>query len=131
MKYFMTGATGFIGGRVAKLLVQAGHQVHALVPTTEKVGESVGPGVSLHQSDITEKESMRAPMTGVDRVFHIAAWYKVEAKDKSKAEKINVEGTRNVFELMKELGVPKGVYTSTLAVFSDTNGMMVDENLSS
>ncbi|MBI4258417.1 MAG: NAD-dependent epimerase/dehydratase family protein, partial [Thaumarchaeota archaeon] len=48
--------------------------------------------------------------------------------DKSMAHDINVQGTRNVLELMRELGIPKGVYTSTLAVFSDTKGQQVNEN---
>ena len=67
-------------------------------------------------------------MTGVDGVFHIAAWYKVGARDTSQAETINVGGTRNVLLMMKDLGIPKGVYTSTLTVFSDTRGQMVDES---
>jgi len=46
-------------------------------------------------------------MTGVDGVFHIAAWYKVGVRDKSQAETINVGGTRNVLEMMKELGIPR------------------------
>jgi nucleoside-diphosphate-sugar epimerase len=66
-------------------------------------------------------------MQGVDGVFHIAGWYKVGTRDKSDGERVNVQGTRNVLELMKELGVPKGVYTSTLAVNSNTHGKLVDE----
>ena len=127
MKYFVTGATGFIGGRVARLLVQEGHEVRALVRAPARAKELDALGVSLYEGDLTEKDSLRAPMMGVDGLFHIAAWYKVGARDKSKAERINVEGSRNVFELMKEFSIPKGVYTSTLAVFSDTNGRVVDE----
>jgi nucleoside-diphosphate-sugar epimerase len=127
MKYFVTGATGFIGGRVARQLIAAGHQVIALARTPAKAQDLTDLGVVVHQGDVTDKASMRAPMTGVDGVFHIAAWYQIGARDKSQAEKINVEGTRNVFELMQELGIPKGVYTSTLAVFSNTHGQMVDE----
>jgi nucleoside-diphosphate-sugar epimerase len=66
-------------------------------------------------------------MTGVDGVFHCAAWYKVGAPDASMAERINIGGTRNVLETMRDLRIPKGVYTSTLAVFSDTGGREVDE----
>jgi nucleoside-diphosphate-sugar epimerase len=87
-------------------------------------------GIELSQGDITDKESMRSQMKNVDGVFHIAGWYKVGLKDRSMAEAINVKGTRNVLELMKELEVPKGVYTSTLAVFSDTRGRVVDETYS-
>jgi nucleoside-diphosphate-sugar epimerase len=128
MKYFVTGATGFIGGRVARQLLAAGHEVVALVRTPSAAQDLVTQGVKVHVGDITDKESLRTPMTGVDGVFHIAAWYKVGVREKSQAETINVGGTRNVLEMMKELGIPKGVYTSTLAVFSDTRGQMVDES---
>jgi nucleoside-diphosphate-sugar epimerase len=128
MRYFVTGATGFIGGRVARRLVEAGHQVVALVRTPAKANELRDGGVELVAGDITDRESMRHPMTGVDGVFHIAAWYKVGARDKHAAQRINVEGTRNVLELMRDLKIPKGVYTSTLAVFGDTHGQIVDEN---
>jgi nucleoside-diphosphate-sugar epimerase len=60
-------------------------------------------------------------------VFHAAAWYKVGVRDRSAAEAINVGGTRNVLELMRELNIRKGVYTSTLAVLSDTGGEVKDE----
>lgn len=127
MKYFITGATGFIGGRVAQQLVTAGHEVIALVRSISKAQDLAKLGISLAEGDITDKESMRQPMTAVDGVFHIAAWYKIGERDKSIAERINVEGTRNVLELMKELGIPKGVYTSTVAVNSNTDGKVVDE----
>lgn len=128
MKYFVTGATGFIGGRVARQLLAAGHEVITLARTPSKAQELVALGVKVYAGDITNKESLRIPMTGVDAVFHIAAWYKVGVRDKSQAETINVGGTHNVLTMMKELGIPKGVYTSTLTVFSDTRGQMVDEN---
>ena len=127
MKYFITGATGFIGGRLARQLRDAGHEVIAVVRTPAKAQDIAPLGVTLHQGDVTEKESMRKPMTGVDGVFHVAGWYKVGVRDKSQAYAINVEGTRNVLELMKELKIPKGVYTSTLAVNSDTHGVEADE----
>lgn len=127
MKYFLTGATGFVGGVVAKQLCDAGHEVCAVVRTPAKAKPLADMGVTLHKGDVTEKESMRAPMTGVDGVFHIAGWYKVGVRDATPGEQVNVQGTRNVLELMKELGIPKGVYTSTVAVNSDTHGKLVDE----
>lgn len=66
-------------------------------------------------------------MTGVDGVFHAAAWYKVGARDAGEAYRVNVEGTRVVLEAMRDLGVARGVYTSTVAVFGDTHGRIVDE----
>ncbi|GLV53568.1 dihydroflavonol-4-reductase [Dictyobacter sp. S3.2.2.5] len=127
MKYFVTGATGFVGSHVVRQLVKDGHQVVAVVRNPAKAQELVRLGVRVFQGDVTDKESMHEPMRGTDGVFHIAGWYKVGVKDKSAGEKINIQGTRNVLELMKELGIPKGVYTSTLAVNSDTHGKEVDE----
>jgi dihydroflavonol-4-reductase len=60
-------------------------------------------------------------------VFHIAGWYKIGVRDKSAGSAINIGGTRNVLELMQELGIQKGVYTSILAANSDTHGVLVDE----
>jgi nucleoside-diphosphate-sugar epimerase len=127
MRYFLTGATGFIGGRLARRLCQAGHEVSAVVRDPAKAQDLARAGVVLHSGDVTEKETMRAPMHGADGVFHVAGWYKVGARDKSQAHAVNVQGTRNVLELMRELAIPKGVYTSTLVVNSDTHGVEVDE----
>src|SRR5258708_14519614 len=127
MKCFVTGGTGFVGGQVARELVADGHQVIALVRNPAKAKDLADLGVTLATGDVTDKASMRAPMTGVDGVFHIAGWYKIGVRDKSDGQKINVEGTRNVLELMKEREIPKGVYTSTVAVFSDTHGQIPDE----
>jgi nucleoside-diphosphate-sugar epimerase len=127
MKYFITGATGFVGGALAKKLREAGHEVHASVRSPEKAKELEALGVRLFKGDVTDKESMRAAMTGVDGVYHVAGWYKVGAKDKSGGIEVNINGTRNVLELMRELKIAKGVYTSTLAINSDTKGKLVDE----
>ena len=126
-KYFVTGATGFIGGRVTRQLVEAGHEVVAIARNPENARGLASIGVDVRRGDITSKDSLREPMAGADGVFHIAGWYKIGSKDPADGERINVVGTRNVLTTMKELGIPKGVYTSTLAVFSDTHGKVVDE----
>ena len=84
-------------------------------------------GVQVVPGDVTDKESLRKPMTGVDGVFHLAGWYQVGVRDKSPGQRINVDGTRNVLDVMRDLQIPKGVYTSTLAINSDTHGRVVDE----
>ena len=128
MKYFITGATGFVGGVLTRQLREAGHEVLASVRSIEKARDLQALGVKLFKGDVTDKESMREPMTGVDGVYHVAGWYKVGTKDKSGGEQVNIQGTRNVLELMQELKIPKGVYTSTLAINSDTQGHLADEN---
>jgi nucleoside-diphosphate-sugar epimerase len=125
--YFLTGATGFVGGAVARDLVAAGHRVRALVRSPGAADHLARLGITLAAGDVTDRESMRAPMTGVDGVFHVAGWYKLGARDRTAAVAVNVHGTRHVLDLMRELRVPKGVYTSTLAVNSDTRGVLVDE----
>src|SRR5262249_6995812 len=127
MKYFLTGATGFLGGQLARQLVTAGHGVVALVRSPAKATDLAALGVTLAQGDVTDPASLRAPMQGVDGVFHVAGWYKIGQRDSSAAQTINVDGTRNVLAVMRELGIPKGVYTSTLAIWSDTHGQKPDE----
>ena len=125
-KYFVTGATGFIGGEVVKQLIGRGHKVVALVRAPERAGMLKALGVEMHAGDITDRDTLKAPMTGVDGVFHLAAWYKVGVKDPH-ADQINVDGTRNVLKTMRSLEIPRGVYTSSVAVFSDTKGTLPDE----
>jgi nucleoside-diphosphate-sugar epimerase len=125
-RYFVTGATGFLGGELTKQLISGGHRVAALVRDPAKAGILRMLGVELHQGDITDRASLIEPMRGADGIFHCAAWYKVGVPSQE-AERINVGGTRHVLEVMRELRVPKGVYTSTVAVFSDTRGAMPDE----
>jgi nucleoside-diphosphate-sugar epimerase len=125
-RYFVTGATGFIGSELVKQLVSRGHQVSALIRSPEKAAILAMLGVELHTGDITVRETLRAPMKGADGVFHVAAWYKIGEREPL-AERINVDGTRHVLETMRELGVPKGVYASTVAVHGDTRGELVDE----
>jgi nucleoside-diphosphate-sugar epimerase len=127
MRYLVTGATGFVGGRVARQLIAAGHAVVAVVRDPARAGALADLGVTLAPGDVTDRASLRAPMAGVDGVFHIAGWYKVGVGGGDEGERINVQGTRNVLETMQDLGIPRGVYTSTLAVFSDTRGRLVDE----
>jgi nucleoside-diphosphate-sugar epimerase len=128
MKYFLTGATGFVGGSLARQLRNQGHEVIAIVRNPEKASGLKSIGVTVVEGDVTDKESMREAMRGCDGVYHVAGWYKVGVKDKSPGQKINIDGTRYVLELMKELNIPKGVYTSTLAINSDTKGAVPDES---
>jgi len=68
MKYFVTGATGFVGGALVKKLREAGHEVHASVRSPEKAKDLQALGVKLFKGDVTDKESMREAMSGVDGV---------------------------------------------------------------
>ncbi len=124
----MTGATGFIGGVVVRKLVQRGDDVVAAVRYPGRARHLVDQGVEVVRGDVSDRGSLVRPMRGADGVFHIAGWYKVGVDDRDAAWATNVDGTRNVLDVMGELGIAKGVYTSTLAVNSDTHGVEVDES---
>jgi len=127
-RYLVTGATGFVGGRLARQLRARGHEVVTVARTPARAAELAALGVEIHAGDVTDRASLVAPMRGVDGVFHVAGWYKIGARDVRPGAAVNVAGTRNVLETMAELGIAKGVYTSTLAVFGDTHGRLVDES---
>lgn len=127
MRVLVTGATGFVGGAVARQLLARGDVVRVVVRSLSRADALRRAGAEIHVGDVAEKHTLRVPMAGVDAVFHVAGWYKVGDRDTAAAIRTNVDGTRHVLELMEELAIPKGVYTSTLAVNSDTDGRIVDE----
>jgi nucleoside-diphosphate-sugar epimerase len=128
MKAFVTGGTGFIGGHVVRKLVARHYDVYALVRSEKGAAEMRDLGATPVLGSITDSASMAEGMRGSDVVFHVAGWYKVGASDWMEAETINVGGTRKVLRLAQELGVPKTVYVSSVAVFGDTKGKLADEN---
>jgi nucleoside-diphosphate-sugar epimerase len=128
MRYFVTGATGFIGGVVVRKLLERGDDVVAAVRDPGRARHLADQGVELARGDVSDRGSLVRPMRGAHGVFHIAGWYKVGVEDRDTAWATNVDGTRNVLDVMGELGISKGVHTSTLAVNSDTRGLEVDES---
>jgi len=128
MHYFVTGATGFIGGYLTSRLLAEGHLVTALVRTPEQARSLARYGVRPYIGDVLDKESVRRAMRRAEGVFHLAAYVRVGINDRRRAEAVNVTGTRHVLEVMRDFRVPKGVYTSSLAVNGDTKGRVVDES---
>jgi len=126
MRYFVTGATGFLGGYVTSHLLEGGHDVTALVRTREQARAIAPYGVRPHIGTVTEKESMRPGMRHVDGVVHTAG-HRIAFPDRDTMRAVNVDGTRNVLELMDELSIPKGIYTSGISVLGDTKGRVLTE----
>lgn len=127
MKAFVTGGTGFIGRSVVRKLIGRDYQVSALARSESGAAMLRDMGAAVITGDVTDRESMRRGMAGCDVVFHIAAIYNFTEDGIAQCEEVNVSGTRNVLELAHELGVPRIVYTSTVAVFGDTHGELPDE----
>ena len=127
MKYFVTGATGFIGERLVQRLVGRGDTVHALYRSEAKAAAIVHPLVRLFKGDITDVASLERGMTGCDGVFHAAAYAKVWAKDPSTYRRLNLDATRTILDLARRLGGPKVVFTSTGGVIGPSSGGAADE----
>lgn len=127
MRYFVTGATGFVGGYLTSQLLAAGHDVTALVRTPEQARDISRYGVTPHVGTVMDKESMRPGVRGVDGVFHVAG-HRLSFRSHAVGLEVNVTGSRNVFELVREHAIPRCVYTSGLNVYGDTRGESVDES---
>jgi dihydroflavonol-4-reductase len=127
MKFFLTGATGFIGGHLAQKLIARGDQIICLVRNLDKAANLTKLGATLVKGDVSDRAVMREAMRGVDGVFHIAAVYKIGLEFRDQMQAANVEGTRNTLAAAMEAGVPKMVYTSTIGVFGNTQGKIVGE----
>lgn len=134
MRYALTGATGFVGGELARQLRDAGHQVVALVRSPSRAAALHARGVELVEGDLDDTEAIdrllapAADGTPLDGLFHVAGWYKLGEADPSAGQQANVEGTRHVLAAAQRAGVPRVVYTSTLAINSDTGGRVLDES---
>jgi nucleoside-diphosphate-sugar epimerase len=124
MRYAVTGGTGFVGGVLVRQLREAGHEVVALMRGSP--GSKLG--VETVRGDLLDVAALERLCSGVDGLFHVAGWYKVGTRDAAEGTRVNVDGTRNVLSAAIRSGVPRVVYTSTLAVNSDTRGRVVDES---
>lgn len=116
-KIFITGANGFIGRQLVKKLAESGETVHALIRNEKNAGGLVHPNIKLFYGDITHPESLALALKGCERVYHIAAFAKLSAKDPKIFYEVNVRGTANVLKQAYEAGVKKVVYTSSAAVY--------------
>jgi nucleoside-diphosphate-sugar epimerase len=130
VKVFVTGGTGFIGGRLVRRLRERGDDVVALVRSPDKALELERLGVELVKGDLTDVDAIRRGTDGVDGVFHGAAIYKIGIPKSQRAEmyETNVRGTERVLDSAIQAGVPKIVYVSTVNVFGNTKGDVVDES---
>ena len=126
----MTGATGFIGGTVARQLRDRGDDVVCLVRSPEKAGKLTEIGCELVSGDLGDRDAMLAGMQGCDGVIHAAAMYEVGIPKSQHAamHEANVVGTENVLGAAKEAGIPKIVYVSTCGAFGNTHHEIVDES---
>jgi dihydroflavonol-4-reductase len=129
-KVLVTGASGFVGSAVARTLSEAGFAVRALVRSTSPRAHLDGVPIEFAEGDLRDAESVRRAMTGVRHVFHVAADYRLWARDPSEIATVNVEGTRTIMTEALRASVERVVYTSSVATLAlNSDGKPVDETL--
>src|SRR6476661_4318927 len=129
MLAFVTGATGFVGSHVARVLVELGADLRLLTRAgsdPRNIAELKGERVV---GDLRDPASFEKALSGCDAVFHVAADYRLWVRDPEQMYRANVEGTRGLLQAAKKSGVRRVVYTSSVATMGFTsNGYLADEN---
>jgi dihydroflavonol-4-reductase len=129
-KVLVTGASGFVGSAVAAKLVERGFSVRALVRTTSPRTHLEGLDLEYVVGDLRSAETIRPAMAGVRYLFHVAADYRLWARDRNEIVANNVTGTRIMMEEALRAGVERIVYTSSVATLAvQTDGTSVDETV--
>jgi dihydroflavonol-4-reductase len=129
MKVFLTGATGFVGHHVAKALAAEGAQLRMLVRKTSKLSNLEGISGETHVGDLSVPDSIRPALTSCDAVVHVAADYRLWIPNPDEMYRANVDGTRDLLRMAREAGVPRFVYTSSVATMHfRTDGLVINED---
>jgi dihydroflavonol-4-reductase len=115
MKALVTGATGFVGAAVARALGGAGWQVRVLVRSGSDRGNLQHLAAEVVEGDLTDSSSLERALAGCGGLFHVAADYRLGARDPEPLYRTNVEGTRNILNAARTAGVARIVYTSSVA----------------
>jgi dihydroflavonol-4-reductase len=118
MKTLVTGATGFLGSHVARALAGRGENVRVLVRPSSDLRALNGFDAERFTGDLRDSVSLQRALEGVQRVFHVAADYRLWARDPREIHDSNVTGTQNLLEAARCAGVEKFVYTSTVATIA-------------
>ena len=123
----VTGASGFVGSAVARKLAARGYHVRVLVRATSPRTNLAGLDAEPVEGDMRDAPSMRRAMQGARHLFHVAADYRLWARDPEEIVRNNREGTKIVMEAALAEGVEKIVYTSSVATLKPVAGQSVDE----
>jgi len=129
VRALVTGATGFVGAAVARALVGAGWQVRALVRQGSDRSNLQGLPLEIAVGDLKLTASLDAALAGCGALFHVAADYRLGARDFEELYRTNVEGTLNLLSAARRAAVQRIVYTSSVATIGiPPDGTAGDEN---
>lgn len=132
MKVFITGGAGFVGSAVVARLVARGDEVIALARSEDEAAKLTRLGAASIRGDITETPVFGVVMPGCDVVFHVAGAHRIGVKEAERDAmfRTNVDGTMLVLDAALAARVPRIVHVSTVNVFGNTHGRVVDETYS-
>jgi dihydroflavonol-4-reductase len=129
LKAFVTGATGFLGAHVTRVLSEQGATLRVLVRPSSDLRNLAGLSADRAIGDLRDLSSIEKAMEGCNAVFHVAADYRLWVRDPDEMYRSNVEGTRNVLCAARKQGVQRVVYTSSVATMGfRRDGQIVDED---
>lgn len=129
MLAFVTGASGFLGSHVAKVLCEQGASLRLLVRASSNLKNLQGLNADTVTGDLRDPASLEKALAGCDTVFHVAADYRLWVRDPQQMYRANVEGTRALLEAARKNAVQRIVYTSSVATIGFTsNGHTADED---
>jgi dihydroflavonol-4-reductase len=129
LKIFLTGATGFVGHHVARALAAEGAELRMLVRKTSNLTNLEGIAGETVVGDLLEPAALWPAVAGCDAVVHVAADYRLWIPDPKAMYRANVDGTRELLRLAREVQVPRFVYTSSVATMHfRTDGLVINED---
>lgn len=127
MRVFITGATGYLGNKLAKELISTGDKVHLLARNPSDLSTLQGPNVRVFKGDLLDYGAALEAMKSCDRVIHVAGLARLWTKDANDFYRINVEGTKVVLKAAMEIKVEKFIHTSTVGVIGPSLNMPNNE----
>jgi dihydroflavonol-4-reductase len=128
MKIFITGATGFVGSHVARAYAAEGAELRLLARATSKLAGIEDLRAEVVVGDLRAPDALRTALRGCDALVHVAADYRLWVRDPKEMYAANVDGTRELLRVAREVGVAKVVYTSSVATMGfKADGTIVDE----
>jgi dihydroflavonol-4-reductase len=129
-KVLVTGASGFVGSAVARALIRSGYAVRALLRTTSPRANLANLDVEIAEGDMRDAAAVGRAMAGARFLFHVAADYRLWARDRGEILSTNREGTRILMRAALDAGVERVVYTSSVATIAcGKDGQPADETM--
>src|ERR1019366_3546187 len=112
---FLTGASGFVGSAVARLLIAKGHRLRVLVRPNNDRRNLKGLDVEIVEGDLLKPETYRTALKECRNLFHVAADYRIWVPDADAMNRVNIDGTRALMLAALDAGIERVIYTSSVA----------------